>query len=93
MFGEMIEAMKNGKGEKVTIFPSDWTRQEVVKKILEARKNIEKYKVVFERQPDKDVYRAVGYTKEGIRIRFVKNNKGKITTIFPEMQQKKVGLK
>lgn len=75
-----------------TFFPSDWTRQEVVKKILEARKSIEKYKIVFKKQPDKDVYRAVGYTKEGIRIRFVKNSKGKITTIFPEMQQKKVGL-
>ncbi len=35
-----------------TFFPSDWTRQEVVKKILEARKSIDKYKVVFKQQKE-----------------------------------------
>ncbi len=67
-----------------TFFPSDWTRQEVVKKILEARKNIEKYKAPFVKQDSGRFIRS-GFTKEGIKISFiVDKHKKNIITIYPE---------
>lgn len=84
MFGEMIEVMRNGNKSKFsTSFPSDWTRQEVVKKILEAKKHIQECKIPFEKQLNKESYQAIGYTKERMKIFFAKNNEGTIVTIYP----------
>lgn len=72
-----------GREKTSSFFPSDWTRQEVVKKILEARQHIEKYKIPFEKQLNKKRSQAIGYTKEGMKIFFAKNNEGIIVTIYP----------
>lgn len=81
-------SMFGKRSKPSTFFPSDWTRQEVVKKILEARKNIEKYKIPFEQQKNGNFF-AMGYTKEGIKVKFVKDSKGRIVTIHPLMKDLK----
>ena len=73
-----------GKRKKSTFFPSDWTRQEVVKKIKEAEKYIQKYKINFEKQSYGKNYEAIGFTKEGIRIKFIQSGQQSLITVFPD---------
>ena len=65
-----------------TFFPQNWTRKQVIKKIIEAYKNSVKNKCA----PiinSKGYFEVSGRTKEGIKIKIVFNKNGTVITAFP----------
>lgn len=67
-----------------TFFPQNWTREQVMKKIIEAYKYAKnKSECIFEETAEKLILK--GKTKENIQIKLAFNKRGKLITAFPEI--------
>ena len=73
-------------GEKIipkkTFFPSNWTREKVIDKILEAYDNFRESGIKPELLSD-GKYTIVGFTKEGIKIEMNIGQRGAMNTAYP----------
>ena len=65
-----------------TFFPSTWTRQMVQQKIVEAYNYARDHHYAPEAQRN-NTFALVGFTKEGIEIKIIINQKGRVITAFP----------
>ena len=77
-------ALPNGKIRESTFFPAEWSRDQVMQKIHEAFIHIEKQKMKFS-QEQNGYSTAIGFTKEGIEIKIIKNKENKLITAYPIM--------
>jgi hypothetical protein len=76
--------MPNGGEKSSTFFPSEWSRDQVMQKINEAFLYMEKQKTKFIQQQN-GYSAAIGFTKEGICIKIIKNKDNKLITAYPIM--------
>jgi hypothetical protein len=70
-----------------TFFPFTWSRQMVQQKIVEAYNYARNHNYAPVAQRN-NTFALVGFTKEGIEIKIIVNQKGRVITAFPEWPKK-----
>lgn len=81
-------SVDNGLNKKLsTFFPFTWSRQMVQQKIVEAYNYARNHNYAPVAQRNNS-FALVGFTREGIEIKIIVNQKGRIITAFPEWPKK-----
>ena len=78
----------DGTSKKLsTFFPSTWSRQMVQQKIVEAYNYARNHNYIPQPQRN-NTFALTGFTKEGIEIKIIINQRGRVITAFPEWPKK-----
>jgi len=73
---------KGHKVKEVTFFPSNWSREKVISKIIEAYENAIKSGIELSLEPNQK-YKLAGMIEEGIEIEMHITQQGKVTSGYP----------